>query len=74
MKENKTAHLKRKQGYEIKKLRTNVKLRLLAFLRFSSSYVLGLSDYRDTALHRFCSLGPLPSTSGTRFCTVREKS
>lgn len=51
-----------------------LELRLLAFLRFSSSYVLGLSDYRDTALHRFCSLGPLPSTSGTRFCTVREKS
>lgn len=50
-----------------------LELKLLAFLRFSSSYVLGLSDYRDTTLHRFCSQGPLPSTGGTGFCTVQDK-
>lgn len=49
-----------------------LELRLLAFLRFSS-YVLGLSDYRDTTFHRFCSLGPLPSTGGTGFCMVQDK-
>lgn len=62
MKEYKTAHLKRKQGHEIKKSRINGRTKAVSLPQIFSAYVLWLSDYRDTAFHRFCSLGPLPST------------
>lgn len=38
-----------------------LELRLLVFLRSSSSYVLWLSACRGSTFHRFCSLGPLLS-------------